>query len=96
MADESDLDVLLLFLHGIPNNGNQKFLDRLLGAISQVIEALSFGELRLSSVENGEYAFCPVFLIREPRFALKGPLVSFRDAKVLFLEKRGRDQLRAD
>lgn len=95
MADESDLNILLLFLHGIPDNGNQKFLDRLLGTIPQVVKTLSFGEFRLSPVENGEYTFCPVLLIREPRFALEGPRISFRDAEVLFLEERGRNQLRA-
>jgi len=91
MTDESDVNALLLSLHSIPDNGNQKFLDRPLGTIPQVIKTLSFGEFRLSSVENGEYTFCPVFFIRQPRFALKGPLVSFRDAEMLFLEKRRRD-----
>jgi len=95
VANQSDVNILPLFLHGIPNDGNHEILDRPSGPIPQVVEALSLGVFRVSSVKKREYTFRPVLLIRKFRVTLESPLVSFRDTEVLFLEKWGRNQLRA-
>ena len=89
------MDILLLFVHSVPDDRKQKVLDRLLGAIPQIIKALSFGEFRFASVKDREYTFRPFLLVGKPGFVLEAPLVSFRDAEILFLEKWRRDQLRA-
>ena len=95
MTDQCDVNVLVLLLHGDSDNRKYEFLDRLSGAILQVVKALSSGEFDLSSVRVREHAFRPVLLIRKPTLTLSGPLISFRDAKVLFPEKRRGEQLRA-
>ena len=54
VADQSDMNILLLFLHDIPNDGNYEFLDRPPDTIPKIVKTLSFGEFRLSSIKDGE------------------------------------------
>ena len=93
VADQCDVNILLLSLHGVPNNWEYEFLDHLPGAVSQVIGTLSFGEFALSSVRDGEYTFGPMLLIRKSTLTRDITLISFCDAEVLFPEKRRGNQL---
>jgi hypothetical protein len=95
MADQRNVNILLVFRHSVSDYWNYEFLDRLPCAIPQVIKTLSFGEFCLSSIKDWEYTFRPVLLIRKPTLVIHGPFMSFCDTEVLFPKKWRGNQLRA-
>ena len=95
VAGQCNVDIFPSFPDGIHDNRDDKFLDCSLRAIPQVIEALSFREFRFSPVENGEYTFRPMLLIRKSGLTMCSPHIPFRDTEALFPEKWRGDQLRA-